>query len=138
MPNESDFLSAADILSRAGTSVHAAPSSVGRAFGSHVTTGGQLTLQIEALLVTHRMRCSSDGEELDSLAALCKERAAVVASYADALGAHTSRMQSYEWAADRWQRNYSDYAKDPQSYAAPGTRPTMPVRPRKPAEWVEL
>lgn len=138
MPTEYDLFSAASMLSRAGTSVHAVPSSVDRAFDSRVTTGGQLTLEIDALLAATQMSCSSDGEDLDSLAALCRERAAVIGAYADALGVHTSRMHSYEWAADRWQRNYSNHALDPQSYAHPGPRPTMPVRPNKPAAWVEL
>ncbi len=137
MPTESDFLSAADMLARAGTGVHAVPSSVRHAFGSHVTIGGQLTQEIDALLATTQMSCSSNGEDLDSLAALCRERAAVVAAYSDALEVYSSRIQSYEWAADRWQRNYSDYAQDPQSYAHPGSRPAMPVRPQKPAAWVE-
>ena len=111
MPTESDLHNAADMLDRAGTSVHAVPSSVGRAFDSRVTTGGRLTLEIDALLAATQMSCSSDGEDLDSLAALCRERAAVIGAYADALGVYSSRMQSYEWAADRWQRNYSDHAQ---------------------------
>ncbi len=138
MPTESDFLSAADMLAQAGTSIHAMPSSVGRAFGSHVTAGGQLTLEIDTLLMSTQISCSNDGGDLDSLAVLCRERAAVVAAYSEALGVYSSQMQSYEWAADRWQRNYSDYAQDPQSYAHPGSRPAMPVRPQKPAAWVDL
>lgn len=138
MPTESDFLSAADMLARAATSIHAVPSSVDRAFGSHVTAGGQLTLEIETLLMITQISCGNDDGDLDSLAALCRERAAVVSAYSDALGVYGSQMLSYEWAADRWQRNYSDYAQDPQSYAHPGSRPAMPVRPQKPAAWVEL
>ena len=138
MPTESDFLSAADMLARAGTSIHAVPSSVGRESGPHVTAGGQLSQEIDALVMITQISCSNDGGDLDSLAALCRERAAVVAAYSDALGVYSSQMQSYEWSADRWQRNYSVYAQDPQSYAHPGSRPAMPARPQKPAAWVEV
>lgn len=138
MPTESDFLYAADMLDRAGNSAHAVPSSVSGAFGSHVAIGGQLTLDINSLLTTTQVSCASDGEDLASLAQLCRERAAVVGAYADALGLYGSQMQNYAWAADRWQRNYSDFQHNPTGYAHPGSRPAMPARPQKPAPWVEL
>ncbi len=138
MPTESDFLSAADMLGRAGISVHAIPNSVSSAFGSHVTIGGQLTLDINSLLMTTQVTCARDGEELNSLAVLCRERAAMVAAYAAALEVYTGRMQSYEWTADRWQRNYSNFVQDPSGFGHPGPRPSMPVRPQKPAPWMEL
>lgn len=138
MPTESDFLSAADLLAAAGASVDAVPGPVRVAFGSQVLTGGQLTEEIEALLATTQTGCTSDAEGLDSLAALCKERAAVVAAYAEAVAVYGCRLQSYEWAADRWQRNYSDFLHNPEDYGDPGSRPAMPLRPPKPAPWVDL
>ncbi|NNF54059.1 MAG: hypothetical protein HKN03_06390 [Acidimicrobiales bacterium] len=138
MPTESDFLSAADLLVGAGASIDAVAGPVGVAFGSQVLTGGQLTAEIEELLATTRTSCTSDADDLDALAALCRERAAVVAAYADAVAVYGSRMQTYAWAADRWQRNYSDYLQDPDSYGDPGSPPALPLRPQAPAPWVEL
>ncbi len=138
MPTESDFLAAAAMFDDAGLVISAVPGEVTMVFGSDVCIGGQLTLEIDDLLEVTRIGCRSDDRAFEAMATLCRERAAIVAGYAAALGIYNSKLQSYEWGISRWERNRSDYLNDPSTYTDPGRRPDAPVRPGRPASWVDL
>ena len=138
MPTEREFLDAAQLFDNAGGEVSDVPSLVAGAFGPDVATGGQLTLEIDALITQTSGACRADDGALEELAALCRERAAVVAQYAADMAAYNTRLRNHNYAYNRWLGDVSDWETDPEMNRHPGSRPRPPYRPSTPPNWVEL
>ncbi len=138
MPTESDFLHAARLFEEASDEVSATPNLIAGSFGPDVLTGGQLAMEVDLFVTRVENECAADAVELAELATLCRERAAVVAAYAEAMNHFTSRSLSHSYAYDRWLGDLRDWEQSPETHDHPGRRPTPPSRPNRPAAWVEI
>lgn len=138
MPTEREFLDAAQLFDNAGGEVSDVPSLVAGAFGPDVVTGGQLTLEIDALITQTTGACGADNGSLDELARICRERAEVVAQYAANMATYATRLRNHDYAYNRWLGDVRDWEDDPEINRHPGHRPRPPYRPTKPSSWVEI
>ena len=137
MPTEREFLDAAKLFDNAGDEVSDVPNLVASAFGPDVATGGQLALEIDALITQTTGACNADDGALDDLARLCRERAEIVAHYAVDVRSYNTRLSSHSYAYNRWLGDVREWEDDPDINHHPGNRPNPPHRPNKPASWVE-
>lgn len=138
MPTEREFLDAAQLFDSAGDEVSDVPNLVAGAFGPDVATGGQLTLEIDALITQTNGACAADDSALEELARLCRERAEIVAQYAADMRSYNARLNTYNYSFNRWLGDVRDWESDPEVHQHPGSRPWPPRRPATPPAWVEI
>ena len=105
-----------------------------------VIVGGRVAVTVDVAIRTSEANALAVAGMLRGLADECALRAQVCRSYEAALGVHASAVERWEAAQRSYRRDVASYeaAGDGDVVRRLGLPPAPPVRPPRPASWVEV
>lgn len=138
MPTRADYEQAAVKLRSAAAQVAELTVAAERAGASEILRGGSLGREVPERIAACAATAAGCAADILDVAAMCDERAGIIADYEAELLVYDRRNATYRAHLASWQRDFDTWYHTAGATPHPGPPPVPPPKPIGPPGWADV